>query len=141
MSKKIYIVILILVGLALIVFAAPAFLAKTSSVFPASGDWYAVHLTNGHVYFGHLKSLNSDTITLTDVRYLEPYDIQIQNSQSQSFQVQQTPQQVYNIVTRGAPGSTLPTDQTLFINRAVVLFWEKLSPDAEVVKGIERGIQ
>lgn len=107
-----------------------------------SNDWYAVHLNNGHVYYGKLKTVTPETIVLARTYYLEVYN-QVPNQlqppqESKSFRVETAPQPqtIYNLVRRGSTG-TIKTDGALFINRSVVLFWEKLEPDADIVKNIE----
>lgn len=99
--------------------------------------FYAVHLSNGQVYFGHLSRVSTNTITMSDTRYLETY--QAGNnavSQSENFAVEQAPKQIYSLVRRGDEKS-LATDHTLYINRASVLFWEKLSADSDIVNSIK----
>lgn len=96
--------------------------------------FYAVHLNNGQVYFGHLVSRSRDTITLSNTHFLELYEQKGDAvATSSSFALQQAPKQLYRMVERGGD-KTLATDHTLFINRTAVLFWEKLTPESEVVK-------
>lgn len=101
-----------------------------------SCSWYAVHLSNGQVYFGHVSQISPDTITISDTHYLEVYqegDNTI--SQSKNFAVQQAPKQIYSLIRRGDEKS-LATDHTLYVNRSSVLFWEKLSNDSDIVASI-----
>lgn len=99
--------------------------------------WYAVHLNNGQVYFGHIKQLNATTIALGDTYSLEIFD-QADNTQSgQSFKVEAQPQKLYDLVQRGGD-SLLASDHQLFINRQSVLFWEKLSAGSDVVRNIKK---
>jgi len=99
--------------------------------------WYAVHLTNGHVYFGELKSVTPETIKLASTYYLEAYTTQPQTMQGEGVQVQTTPQTTYNLIKRGSV-KFMSTDNVLFINRSVVLFWEKLTPSSDIVSWIEK---
>jgi hypothetical protein len=137
MLKKIWLIILIIVGIfliiSLIIFYKPVthFLGKTLSRQPT---YWAVHLTNSQVYYGQIKSVKRDMIVLVDVYYLEPY--QGQSSTSENFQLQPQNQTIYNFVKRGSSDSLL-TDNVLFINRSVVLFWEKLKPESQIVKLIQ----
>jgi hypothetical protein len=137
MLKKIWLIILIIVGIfliiSLIIFYKPVthFLGKTLSRQPT---YWAVHLTNSQVYYGQIKSVKRDMIVLVDVYYLEPY--QGQSSTSENFQLQPQNQTIYNFVKRGSSDPLL-TDNVLFINRSVVLFWEKLKPESQIVKLIQ----
>ncbi|MFZ2303827.1 MAG: hypothetical protein WAV98_03520 [Minisyncoccia bacterium] len=99
-------------------------------------SWYAVHLNNGQVYFGHIARISDDTITISDTRYLETFEAgDSAVSESKNFAIQQAPKQIYSLVRRGDEKS-LATDHTLHINRSAVLFWEKLSADSDIVSSI-----
>lgn len=101
-------------------------------------SWYAVHLSNGQVYFGHIIALSPDMIALSETYFLEAYqEADSTVSQSKNFAVTQTPKQVYRLVSRGGE-KTLATDHTLFINRSTVLFWEKLTAESDVVSLINK---
>lgn len=101
-------------------------------------SWYAVHLNNGQVYFGHMVALSADTIALSETYFLEAYqEADTALSQSKNFAVTQTPKQIYRLVSRGGE-KTLATDHTLYINRAAVLFWEKLTAESDVVSLINK---
>jgi hypothetical protein len=115
---------------------------KIESMLPwENSSWYAVHLANGQVYFGHIKKITDSTISLKDTYYLELYQqAQNQPATSQDFMVQQNSQGVYQLVERGSD-KNLKTDHTLFINRSTVLFWEKLEKDSEIVSLLSKAPQ
>lgn len=101
--------------------------------------YYAVHLNNGQVYFGRIESVNAETIKLANVYYLEgPVQAQANQSAGQEFQVQPSPQTIYNFVKRGS-NNPLLTNNVLFVNRSFVLYWEKLKSDSDIVKWIKQG--
>lgn len=105
-------------------------------------SWHAVHLSNGQVYFGTLQSVTPDTITLANTYYLESYTAPAQTkpvATSTSFQVQQesAPQQIYNLTHRGE-NDNMKTDNTLYLDRHAVLFWERLSPEAPMAQWLEK---
>ncbi|MCX6794424.1 MAG: hypothetical protein NTY31_00260 [Candidatus Falkowbacteria bacterium] len=100
--------------------------------------YYAVQLNNNQVYFGHIKSINSNTIVLTDVFYFESYESPASQSPDGNLQIQSTSQKIYNFTKRGAVSPML-TDNRMFINRAAVLFWEKLSAGSDMAKWIDQG--
>lgn len=107
----------------------------------ASCPWYAVHLNNGQVYFGHISYVSDDTISLRDTYSLEAYT-QGDNdvSTSTNFKLEKTPTQIYNLARRG-DDKTLSSDHSLFINRQAVLFWEKLAGESDVVKLIYQSMK
>ncbi len=141
-SKKMRLWILIIILLVVLnvlafIFYRPLsdFAKKTFS--PGSG-WYAVHLTNGHVYFGQIKALNPTTIEMVNTYYLEAYTTQPnQTMQGENLQLQSVPQTTYNLIRRGND-NFLTTDHVLFINRQVVLFWEKLASNAGILEWIKK---
>ena len=94
-------------------------------------SWYAVHLANNQVYFGHIASVTDSTITLTDTYFLESYQEPAPKAVSKNFALQQTPPPSMRLVRRGDE-KILSTDHTLFVNRAVVLYWEKLTSESEI---------
>lgn len=100
-------------------------------------SWYAVHLTNGQVYFGQVIRFSSDSITMKDAYYFETYQVADNVvSKSKSFAVQQVPKQIYRLVALGDE-KTPVTERILYLNRNAVLSWEKLSTDADVVNSIK----
>lgn len=135
-SKSLIILIIVVVIVAVAVF----FAAPRASSFGkgqwggASQSWYAVHLNNGQVYFGHMVGRSRDTITIADTHYLEAFEQKGDTvAQSQNFALQSAPKQIYQLIARGND-KTLTTDHVLHINKAAVLFWEKLTEDSDVVK-------
>jgi hypothetical protein len=100
--------------------------------------YYSVQLNNSQVYFGHIKSINNETIVLTDVFYFESYESPASTSVGNGLQIQSEPQKIYNFTKRGAVSPML-TDDVMFINRSSVLFWEKLSPNSDLAKWIDQG--
>ncbi|MCX7778670.1 MAG: hypothetical protein N2259_00235 [Patescibacteria group bacterium] len=124
-KKNILLIVIVLVVLNLLfwlIFSGRLFTLK-KQILNQTPDWYAVHLTNGQVYFGQIKSVNAETIVMKEVYFLEPSPDQ---------------QGVFNLIKRSTRDTTMLTDDIFFINRQVVLFWEKLTPEAEVVKSILR---
>lgn len=114
----------------------------SQKIFSRQATWYAIHLNNDQIYFGHIKSINDQTIKLTNAYYLESYETQpSQNPAGAEFQIQSAPQKNWRLVKQGAQ-QVFTTDQVLSINRSSVLFWEKLAPEAEAVKLLEanRGV-
>lgn len=94
-------------------------------------SWYAVHLGNNQVYFGHIASVTDSTITLADTYFLESYQEPAPKAVSKNFALQQTPPPSVRLVRRGDE-KILSSDHTLFINRASVLYWEKLTSESEI---------
>lgn len=95
--------------------------------------WYAVHLSNNQIYFGHIASVTDSTIVLADTYFVESYqEAPPAAALSKNFALEQAPQQSFRLVRRGDE-KVLSSDHTFFINRATVLYWEKLMPESEVV--------
>lgn len=102
--------------------------SPNQSKYIKSDKYQAVFLTNGQVYFGHIKNINSDFINLSNIYYL-------QSSGSNSSTA--SPTTANNNVTLIKLGCELhqPYDQML-INTSQVSFWENIQSDGQVGKGI-----
>jgi hypothetical protein len=93
--------------------------------------YYGVFLTNGQVYFGHIRQLNQTTIALTDVYYL-------QANQPVTDWTEDTPQEQIDLqVALIKLGNEIHGPQdTMFIERNQVIFYEPLRDDGRVVEAI-----
>lgn len=100
----------------------------------ASGDWQAVFLTNGQVYFGHIAgSPEGQYVTLKDIYYL-----QVQRAlQPKPEDSAETPK--IQLVKLGSELHA-PKDE-MRINRDQILFTEALKGDGKVVQSIEKYIK
>lgn len=121
------------VGLAFLVLALVGTLAwmllrGTSVPGVDSSKYQAVFLTNGQVYFGKLKSVNSDYYKLTNIFYL-----QASGTEQTSDNPQETTQQENSNVQLIKLGNEVhgPED-TMIIGKEQVLFFENLKPDGKV---------
>lgn len=93
----------------------------------------AVFLTNGQVYFGKIKSVNSKFIDLRGVYYLNV------NQQVQPEQADKQAQSSISLVKLGCELHG-PSDQ-MIVNRDQVTFWENLKDDGQVTKAIAEWIE
>jgi hypothetical protein len=95
------------------------------------GQYQAVFLTNGQVYFGKVSNINDGYVKLTDIYYL-----QVQQS-VQPDDKSKTSSSDQSQVSLAKLGSELhgPED-TMNISRQKVLFWENLKNDGKVVQAI-----
>jgi len=94
------------------------------------GQYQAVFLTNGQVYFGKVSDINGSYVKLTDIFYL-------QVQQSVQPQSKSTDANSNSQVSLAKLGSELhgPED-SMYISRQQVLFWENLKNDGKVVQAI-----
>lgn len=94
------------------------------------GQYQAVFLTNGQVYFGKVSGVNDGYVKLADIYYL-----QVQ----QSVQPEDKNKNDQSQVSLAKLGSELhgPED-TMYISREQVLFWENLKNDGKVVEAINK---
>jgi hypothetical protein len=100
------------------------------SKYVKKGQYQAVFLNGGQVYFGKIGALNSSYITLSDIYYLRV-----------NQQVQPGTQQTQQDVSLAKLGCELhgPED-SMVINREQVQFWENLKAEdrGQVVDAIKR---
>jgi hypothetical protein len=120
------VVAVLVIVLAIIGFVAWKQMSGASSAIKG-GQYQALFLTNGQVYFGKLSNVDDKYVRLTDIYYLQVQ----QNVQPADSKTQ--PQ-----VSLAKLGSELhgPEDQ-MEVNRDQVLFWENLKNDGKVVKAIQ----
>ena len=92
------------------------------------GDYSAVFLSNGQVYFGKLKSKNNSEFVLTDVYYL-------QLSGNDTLSETKINETTFSLIKLGNELHG-PMDE-LFIITSQVLFYENLRDDSRVVQAIK----
>lgn len=95
--------------------------------------YQAVFLTNGQVYFGHIKTIGDDFINLQNIYYL-----QAATTTDKSGNTTQTGN--YSLVQLGCQQIHDPYNQ-MVINRDQVSFWENLQDNGQVVKKINEFIK
>jgi len=95
---------------------------QTEQVSISSGEYQAVFLDNGQVYFGKLERSRSDFYTLTDVFYLQSGVAVDQNTNL--------------ALTKLGSEAHGPEDQ-MEINKDHILFIEDMKDDSKVVQAIE----
>lgn len=90
--------------------------------------YQAVFLDNGQVYFGKLKSLNRDFVSLTDIYYLRAGTVQ----QGEAGQ----PASAIDLIKLGAELHA-PRDE-MIIGKEHIIFYEDIGKQSEVMKLIEQ---
>lgn len=96
---------------------------ETEVVAISSGDYQAVFLDNGQVYFGKLEQVRGEFYLLTDVFYLQSGTV-----------VEQTSSLALTKLGSEAHG---PEDQ-MQINKEHILFIEDMKNDSKVVQAIQQ---
>jgi len=89
-----------------------------------SGKWQAVFLNGGQVYFGHLEFGGGEYAVLKDVYYLRAAT-SLQSTSSQAG---------FDLVKMG--GELHGPEDTVYLVKSSMLFWENLRPDSRVVQTI-----
>ncbi len=89
----------------------------------------AVFLNGGQVYFGHIDTLNTKYMRLSDIYYLRV---------NQQVQPDQKSGQAQNDISLVKLGCELhgPQDQ-MVIYREQIIFWENLKSDGQVAKAVD----
>jgi hypothetical protein len=94
---------------------------------PFSQKWQAVFLTNGQVYFGHMRPSVGNYVKLTNIYYLQV-----------TQQLQPAGQTVPDIRLVKLGGELHGPEDAMYIMREQILFWENLKEDSRVVQGIKQ---
>lgn len=121
---------IVFVASAIILGGGVAYLQRPT---PAKNLYQAVFLTNGQVYFGHLKNAETKNPVLTNIYYLQSTP---QNPQQGSNQ-QQQPQLSLVKLGKELHG---PEDK-MVLKGDQILFWEDLKNDSKVVQAINQSKQ
>lgn len=119
--------IILLVALA----AAGAWYMKSQSGVSGTidgGRYQAVFFTNGQVYFGKLKALNSDYMRLTDIYYLQAKSTDGKESNPQEASAQDAS----NVQLVKLGSEIHGPDDEMVVNKDQILFFENLKKDSNV---------
>lgn len=130
LNKLLVALLVVLAAFAIIAVLWRVFTGATADGAIKGKQFQALFLTNGQVYFGHLSNVNGQYVKLTDIFYLQVQQpVQPSNNSSSSSSNQQ--------VSLAKLGNELhgPED-TMYVARDQVLFWENLKNDGKVVKAI-----
>lgn len=92
--------------------------------------WQAVFLSNNQVYFGKIKTITKDDITLTNIYYLQTKD----RKQHKKYHGGELPTDT-SIVKLGE--ELHAPEDTMIVGRSHILFSENLKDSAEVVQAIK----
>jgi hypothetical protein len=130
----------ILAILYIVIAAAIVFAVVTTKGFGllnrnSSSDWQAIFLDNGQVYFGHMKSQNSQYVSLSNIYYLQVSPAQGSTpATGTSATTTDTANQQLTLVKLGNELHG-PTDE-MSINRDHITFIETMKSDSKVVTAI-----
>lgn len=123
---------LVVVGVVILVVVGGYWLLKGRGGGIASGEYQAIFLTNGQVYFGKVVKASSSEVVMKDIYYL------ITRPQLQTQTPEATPgaqqQPQYTLIKLGQELHG-PLDE-MRINREHILFIEGLREDGRVVQAI-----
>lgn len=136
-KSKVFLTILYLVligGFVYLAISSKGFglLGKKEEKTAQKGEWQAVFLTNGQVYFGKLEGLSGDFVKLEEIYYLQLAQAPQPSDQKEK---QQQPAQV-SLVKLG--NELHGPEDAMTINRNQILFVEDIKPESKVVEAIVR---
>jgi hypothetical protein len=126
--NTVLVILLIIVSVLAIGYLAMRVTANHNSTQVKSKQYQALFLTNGQVYFGKLKKVDDSYVRMSEIYYLQVQQ-QVQPGQENKDQPN---------VSLAKLGSELhgPED-TMYISRDQVLFWENLKDDGKVAQAIK----
>lgn len=112
------------------------FIYRSSTAANIDGNKYqAVFFTNGQVYFGKLKSVNSGYMKLTDIYYLQA---QSQAAGNGSENPQQTSSKTSDVQLIKLGNEVHGPDDEMIISKDQILFFENLKKDGKVTDSINK---
>ena len=132
-SKRKLLFITFIFSFIVLIAAAGVYLFYQTNISPAinKNEYQAVFFTNGQVYFGKLQDINNDTMTLTDIFYLQAQPATKSSnpqptSSASDVQLVKLGNEVHG-----------PEDQ-MVINKSQILFFENLSKTGKVSDSITK---
>jgi len=130
---RILVVLLVVLSFAGIVFfGAKALSAVTADASVKSKQFQAVFLTNGQVYFGNLTKVDNSYVKLTNIFYLQ---VSSSGSQPAAQPASSSAQQQVSLAKLG--GELHGPEDSMYISRSQVLFYENLKTDGKVAQAIK----
>ena len=131
--NRLLVIVLILAGLAfLVAYGARGLGAVRADSSIKSKEYQALFLTNGQVYFGKLTHVDSGYVKLTDIYYLQVQQTVQPSSGSSSSS---SNNQQVSLAKLG--GELHGPEDTMYVSRQQVLFWENLKTDGKVTQAIQ----
>ncbi len=135
-SKRKFLFIAFIFFFVMLVSAAGVYLLHQTDTSAGinKSEYQAVFFTNGQVYFGKLQNFDNDTMTLTDIFYLQAQPVTKSSnpqptSSASDVQLVKLGNEVHG-----------PEDQ-MVINKSQVLFFENLSKTGKVSDSIAKYLQ
>jgi hypothetical protein len=111
------------------------FLNRSSTAATIDGNKYqAVFFTNGQVYFGKLKQVNSSYFKLTDVFYIQAQEAEAKEADSENPQQTSTNSTDIRLIKLGS--EVHGPDDEMIISKDQILFFENLKKDGKVSDSI-----
>lgn len=101
---------------------------------PDAKTYQAVFLSNGQVYFGKLRGVETRTPVLDDVFYLQA-NTSLQNAPVSATGTPADANPQFSLIKLGQSEIHAPQDR-LFLFKNQLLFWENLKADSQVIKTI-----
>lgn len=136
-QKVFWWIILLLILVAAVIYLLPSVgvdltgVAKPTTTY-SKGDWQAVFLSNGQVYFGKVEDDTADPVILNEIYYLQVIQPLQQVEEGQTPARPAQPQ--LSLVKLGNELHA-PVD-SMRINRSHIIFVEDLKPEGRVVGAI-----
>jgi len=133
MVKSVILVAVIAVLLIVVLAGAMMFMKKDkdAGMDAVKKDQYqAVFLTNGQVYFGKVEDMTKATVKLTNIYYL-----QVQQSVQPAEQKKDDKQAQISLAKLGE--ELHGPEDTMYIAKDQMLFWENLKDNGKVVQAIK----
>ena len=131
--KRIVTMAAVVVGIALIGLVAWFVYRSSTAATIDTSKYQAVFFTNGQVYFGKLRSVNSGYMKLTDIYYL-----QTQSNTKDSQNPQETNNQSSDVQLIKLGNEVHGPEDEMIISKDQILFFENLKSDGKVTDSIKQ---
>lgn len=135
-ASKLLVILVIVAALSVtLAFGVSALGALRNTSLVMDDRYQAVFLDNGQVYFGRLSGVNNEYLKLTDIFYLQ-VEQQIQPDQEKASGNTGDSADQTQIRLAKLGNELHGPEDTMYVLRSKVVFWENLKNDGDVVEAI-----
>lgn len=135
-QKLVVTIVGVVIAIAVILLSGWFFYRSSTAATIDNSKYQAVFFTNGQVYFGKLKQVNSNYFKLTDVFYIQAQEAQTNDKNSENPQKTSNNSTDIRLIKLGS--EVHGPDDAMIISKDQVLFFENLKKDGKVSDSITK---
>ncbi|TSC90969.1 MAG: hypothetical protein CEN90_696 [Parcubacteria group bacterium Licking1014_17] len=128
-------VVLILLVLITVLFGPRLLMFGQNALLPFMSKWQVVYLANGEIYVGKISGMSGSQIKLKNAHNLQLANSEQITGQTTRLKLESSAAKNLSLIRWGFY-QPLKSQGEIYISRQVVLFWETLDDDSQIVRQI-----